>query len=333
MKKFILNISFFILFIPLTGFSQQFPLTTQYVTYPYLINPAMAGYYGYSEFYLNYRREWAKIPQGPQTFRLSGYFPLHGDKMWLGTDIYKDHSGAIDRIKASISYSYILKTGDAQNLFFGVWANFFQNTFSLLNLTGVDPSDPIFNNKSIINGTTYNAGFGIVYNLLNFNVGFVMPNAFNDNAVYNYTGKLNFKMQREFLFHVSNLFSLNAYFDMKTMAVFRKTTNEPGNFDISITSIYLKRLWLGLLYRNTGSFAVNAGGYIGRGWSVASSYELGVGGFNKYGGYTYEITLSYRLGMAGNRFFQNRSGPVYYKKRVKRDWNRTSRPRILDYRY
>jgi len=311
--------------------AQQFPLTTQYLFNPYALNKAMAGYFDYSEIYLNYRREWSKIANGPKTVRLNGFGNIYKGKMWLGGEMYMDKTGVFSQFEASISYSYILQTGAGQRIFFGVWGNYFQNSISLFNMTGINPNDPLLTNSSALNGHTFNAGFGIDYNWLGLNVGFAMPNALANNNYYNNPKKPDFKMQREFVFHTSYLFSFANKWQLQSFAVYRKTKNMPGNFEFSALTIYRKQVWTGLLYRNTGAVAVNFGGYIGYGLMLNYSFEFGTGGINQGNGTTHEITLSFRFGQQGRNYFENKNGEYFGGSR-RRPVYRKRIPHIFNYR-
>ncbi len=310
--------------------AQQLPLTTQYLFNPYALNQSMAGYFNYPEIYLNYRREWTNISHGPQTFRLNGFGNIYKEKMWLGGAVYMDKTGAISQLKASISYSYILETGPGQRIFFGVWGNFFQNSLSLSDMTGINPNDPLLGGGSTINGTTFNAGFGIDYNWQGLNVGFAMPNALADNSYRYNPNKPDFKMQRIFVFNVSYLFYITEKWQLQAFSVYRKTKNMPGNLEISAMTIYRKQVWAGLLYRNTGAFALNIGGYIGHGLGLNYSFEFGSGGIYRSGGNTHEITLFFRFGQQGRNYFENKNGENYGRKR--RSSYRQRIPHIMDYR-
>jgi type IX secretion system PorP/SprF family membrane protein len=309
--------------------AQQTPVTTQYLFNPYALNQAMAGYFGYTELYLNYRREWTQIPNGPRTVRLNGFGDIYRGKMWLGGEVYRDQTGAISQLKASVSYSYILETGPGQRIFFGVWGSFYQNSVSLSDMTNIDPTDPLISSNRV-NGNTFNAGFGIDYNWQGLNVGFAMPNALVDNSYYKDPNKLNFNMQREFLWHASYLFDVTDTWQLQAIAVYRKTKNMPGNFEISAMTIYREQVWAGLLYRNTGAVAINLGGYIGYGLGLNYSFEFGSGGIYQGSGNTHEITLSYRFGQQNRKYFENKNGSRYQRNR-RHPYYRQRAPHILDF--
>jgi len=326
MKRILL---FLFLFVT-TGImqAQQFPLTDHYVVNPYALNQSMAGYYGSSELHMDYRREWNKFSSGPQTFSLNGFGNLYHDKLWLGGSTYLDNSGLISVFKLNMSVSYILQTGENQQLFFGVWGSYYQSSIDLMNLVDVDPNDPLLQNRDKLNGSTFNVGFGVDYNFNNLNVGMAMPNAVRDPYLLKTSDQVHFNFQQEFLFHLSNLFYINDQWQMQGMGVVRKTANEPGNLDLSATAIYQDRFWMGTLYRSTGTLSLYVGGCLNGGWVLGYYYDMGLGGVNKYGGGSHEISLSFRFGMLDNRFFQRKVRSDYSGRRY-RNTPRV-RPRIID---
>ena len=328
MKRILLLVFMVLLMTAEFTQAQQFPLTNQYVVNPYVLNQAMAGYYGYSEAHLDYRREWTKISTGPQTFSLNGYANLYQNKLWLGGQTYLDNSGLLSVFKLNMSVSYILQTGEDQRLFFGVWGSYYQSSVDLLNLVGVDPTDPLLQNKGILNGNTFNVGFGIDYNWHSINVGIAMPNALKDPNLTQPSGQVHFSFQQEFLFHLSNMFYINDLWQIQGMGVVRKTANEPDNFELSATGVYQERFWGGLLYRSTGTLSLFVGGSLNGGWILGYYYDMGLGGVNKYGGGTHEISLSFRFGSPDNRYFDHRNGSAspYRRYRNKSRYE----PQIVD---
>ncbi|MBE0651609.1 MAG: PorP/SprF family type IX secretion system membrane protein [Bacteroidales bacterium] len=309
---------------------QDYIQSSEYIINPYALNQAMAGYFGYPEIHLDYRKQWLKIYGGPETYNISAFGNLYQEKMWLGGEAYRDQTGPLTRIKANLSYSYILKTGENQHLFFGIWGSYYQNSINLSNLVGVDPNDPLLNHLGTLNGNTFNVGFGLVYNSRNFNFGFAMPNALTNKNIYLTPDKISFDMQREYLFHVSNLFWLSDNWEIQAMGVYQKTINEPGNLDVSATFFLAERFWVGTLYRSSGVVAFNAGGYLVGGISVNYAYELGMSGIYRYSGPSNEISLSFRFGMKGGSYYRNKNAYSNHVRRIKHRNYRLNVPQIID---
>ncbi len=309
---------------------QEYTQTSDYIIHPYALNEAMAGYFGYSEIHLDYRQQWIKMYNGPETYHISGFGNLYQGRMWLGGQAYRDQAGPLNRTKANLSLSYILKVGENQHLFFGVWGSYFQNSINLTNVTGVDPNDPLLNQLGTLNGSTFNVGFGLAFNARNFNAGFAMPDAMTNKNIYLTPNKISFDMQRQYLFHVSNLFWLSNSWEFQAMGVYRKIMNEPGDLDISATFFLIERFWAGTLYRSGGVVAFQAGGYIAGGISVNYSYELGLEGINKYTGPSNEFSLSFRFGMRGGQYYKNKDAYSNHVRRVKHKKYQLSIPQIVD---
>ncbi len=331
MKKLLFHIIFFLFVSVSTLQAQQFPLTTQYLINPYSLNPAVAGYYSQPEIFINFRKDWTGITGSPRTFRANGFGNIYKKTMWLGGEIYSDKADVLNRFKANLSYSYILQVQDYQYLYFGIWTTFYQNSVNISNLTGIDPNDPLLENKTKLNGSAFNAGFGINYNWHELNIGFAFPTLFSTKDEY--VSTINFKVQREFLFHVSNIFKIDDKWLLQGYTVFRKTKNQPLSFELSVMPIYLQRFWAGLLYRNGGVLAINIGAVVLKGLVFNYSYEIGVGGINSRSGGSHEITIGYRFHITNNNWFGREKRKRNYKgEKRRRPRNFYGYPKIMDYR-
>jgi len=333
MKSLKLHIVSLLMLLAATGFSQQFPLTTQYLFNPYALTPAMAGVTGFSEVFLNYRSDWAGIDGHPQTARFNGFGNIYKKQMWLGGEMYLDNTDILSRFKASLSYTYKLKVENEQFIHFAVWGSYFQNVVNYANAIGVDPNDPLFKDITSLVESKFNAGFGLNYNWRRMNVGFSIPTLFaSRQEVVNGQG-VTFNIRQEFLFHVSNIFTLNKVWDMQTYGVFRKTTNDPLNYELSVMAIYLQRFWTGILFRSGGAVGVNLGGNLVHGMVFNYSYEVPIGGINAHSGGSHEFTIGWRFGTNNNNYFENNR--EYYRKERKARKTNVNRnyPPIYDFQY
>lgn len=298
---------YIILFVLLLGLldmsAQQFHNSTQYLINPYALTPTLAGYTGYSEAFLNYRNDWVGIKGSPSTFSASGFGNIYQEKMWLGGEIMTDKTDILSVFKANLSYTYKLQAENEQHIYFGIWTTFYQASVNTGNGVGIDPNDPVIQNKNKINSSAFNAGFGINYNWRNLNLGFSMPSLFGANDEYVTGSAFKYQVQRQFQFYASNLFQFNDTWQLQAFGVVQKTNNEPTNIEISVMGIYSGRIWTGLLYRNGGVLAINIGGHIYKGMVFNYSYEIGTSGINKGSGGSHQITIGYRFNFNGNSYF------------------------------
>jgi type IX secretion system PorP/SprF family membrane protein len=254
--------------------------------------------------------------------------------MWIGGEMYMDNTDIFSRFKASLSYTYKLKVQNEQFIYFGVWGSFYQNALNYANAVGVDPNDPLFKDITNITASKFNAGFGLNYSWKQFNIGFSIPTLFSSRQEVENNLGVTFNQKQEFLFHVSNIFRFSDNLDMQSWMVFRKTTNDPLNFEISAMFIYMKRFWSGLLFRKGGALGINLGGNLVKGLTFNYSYEIPVGGINARSGGGHEITLGWRFGSKSGKYFEYND--EYYQNPRKTNYQPKSRknyPPIYDYRY
>ncbi len=333
MKSTRIHIILLLLLLSVTGFSQQFPLTTQYLFNPYALTPAMAGVTGYSEVFLNYRSDWTGIDGHPQTARFNASGNIYKHKMWLGGEMYLDNTDILSRFKASLSYTYKLKVQNDQFIHFAVWGSFYQNVINYTNAIGVDPNDPLFKDITSLVASKFNAGFGLNYSWRKMNVGFSIPTLFASRQEVIDGQGVSFNMRQEFLFHLSNIFTLSKNWDMQTYGVFRKTTTEPLNYELSVMFIFVQRFWTGILYRTGGAVGVNLGGNLVRGLAFNYSYEVPIGGINAHSGGSHEFTLGWRFGAKNNKFFENNKTYFSKERKVRKTNTNNNYPPIYDFQY
>ena len=72
-------------------FSQQTPITNQYLVNAYSLSPALAGYNRNSELFVGYRKQWTGIPGSPKTSSINLNLPT-GRRVWLGGNIVSDET-------------------------------------------------------------------------------------------------------------------------------------------------------------------------------------------------------------------------------------------------
>jgi len=321
----------FVLLIGAIGMhGQQLPTSTQYVFNPYALTPTFAGYTGYSEVFLDYRNNWTGITGSPQTFSANGFGNIYKEKMWLGGEVMTDKTDILSVFRANLSYTYKLKVQNDQYLFFGIWTTFYQASVNAGNAIGIDPNDPLINNNKL-NSSAFNAGFGINYNWKNLNVGFSIPSLFGLNADYTTNAAFNYQVQRQYQFHISYLHEFDDSWQLQAFSVFQKTGTVPIDVELSLMVIYLKRFWLGTLYRNGGVLALNIGGHIYNGFVFNYSYEIGLSGINNGSGGAHEITIGYRFNFSGNNYFQKKEDNCSATSKKRKTTRSISYPEVKDY--
>lgn len=304
--------------------AQQLPLTGQYLFNPYALSPAHAGTFGSSEVFMNYRKDWANFNGSPQTFHLNGNGRVYNN-MWLGGEIMADQADIFYRFKAALSYTYRIQMANDQFLSFGLSGKLFQSLVRV-DQVNADLTDPLLRDISRITGTTFNAGFGLVYSNNNLNIGFGMPILFRSKDAYLNQSEGRFAFERAFEFHVFDRYTLSNQLQVQPFFLWQKTNNQPAVFDASVMFIFLDRFWLSGLYRSSSLIALGIGGELYRGFIMNYSYEIGTGGINYRSGGSHEFTLGYRISI-GDGFSFGNSGGGWFKGRTRQQ----AYPEVIDY--
>ena len=163
----------FILFVSVTGYSQQDPQYTQYMYNPLVINPAYAGNRGVTSILLLHRSQWVGLDGAPSTQNLSVHSPIGLGKVGLGFSLVNDVLGPARETYFNTDFSYTIDTGAEGKFSFGLKGS--------LNLLDVDFSrtNPFNQNDpflvSIDNKLSPNVGVGIFYHDAKFYGGLSAP--------------------------------------------------------------------------------------------------------------------------------------------------------------
>lgn len=287
--------------------AQQFPLSSHYLANPSALNPAFAGTFSRSEFFMNYRRDWSAIEGSPRTVALNGDFRLT-PTMHLGADIFADFADIFYRLRAGINYGIRLEVGMEQYLSFALSGHYYQSVIRL-DQANVDTDDPLLKDLDRLFHANFNAGFGLVYSNRDLHLAFGMPVLFRTRDAYTSLGSGNFAFERAWNFYVTNCFNIHPHWDLRPALLLRKTINQPLIFDVSALFVYNKQLWLGALFRNTSLFGFTAGARVFDGMVLNYTFEAGFGGIQPYAGNTHEITLGFTRPLDDTHYYRGkRSG-------------------------
>ncbi|GAH35943.1 unnamed protein product, partial [marine sediment metagenome] len=173
----------------------------------------------------------------------------------IGGYIFNDRTGIIDRTGFQLTYAYHIPFATSQ-LSFGLSVNVFQFNLDKDNITLYDESDPFmlsYNNTMFIP----DAGFGVYYTDLDYNIGFSVSQLFRSSLKigrnsdymilrhYYLTGSYKFDLRNDYIFQPSVLF---------------KTSDQLRSFQADINVlIYNQAFWGGITYRTSNSIIFIAG--------------------------------------------------------------------------
>lgn len=153
--------------------AQLNPLSAQYYTNQYLINPAFAGAGQGLKLNGAYRKLWSNVEGSPLTQSLTADYGFN--KLGLGLTINNESEGLQRQTRVVGSYAYHLKLSeDNHQLHFGVSLGFLSQRLEIADAYG-DPNDPSvgqYNDRR----TYLDGDFGIAYTSNKLNVQAAIPN-------------------------------------------------------------------------------------------------------------------------------------------------------------
>jgi type IX secretion system PorP/SprF family membrane protein len=153
--------------------AQLNPLSAQYYTNQYLINPAFAGAGQGLKLNGAYRKLWSNVEGSPLTQSLTADYGFN--KLGIGLTINNESEGLQRQTRVVGSYAYHLKLSEGnQQLLFGVSLGFFSQRLENEDAYG-DPNDPLMGQYN--DRRTYLDGdFGIAYTSNKLNIQAAIPN-------------------------------------------------------------------------------------------------------------------------------------------------------------
>jgi type IX secretion system PorP/SprF family membrane protein len=153
--------------------AQLNPLSAQYFTNQYLINPAFAGAGNGLKLNGAYRKLWSNVPGSPLTQNLTADYGFN--KVGLGLAVNNESAGLQRETRVVGSYAYHLPLNDnGHQLHFGVSLGFMSQRLENADIYGnpADPSVGQYNDRK----TYLDGDFGVAYTSNKLNVQAAIPN-------------------------------------------------------------------------------------------------------------------------------------------------------------
>lgn len=286
----LLLFAIFILF-SLSLQAQNTILYSNYFLNPSLYNPAYTGANGYTELFLNFRRQWSSFEGAPTTATLNAHLPL-SYKTSIGLTAFQDQAGIVRTTSGMATFAYQVHLGtnieQVHKLAFGISAGM---TNSFLK----DPDNP--DDPAIANNTTsfLNGQFGLYYQVNNFNVSFGIPSFFKTYVVSDVGfNKPGIDAIKNTISSISYQFKFNAVL-FEPMFIYR--TSETTNQFEGLGIVRIRELvWIGGGYRQDFGAMALAGFQLADKLKLGYAYEFSTNGVAGFNNGTHEIQLALRIG-------------------------------------
>lgn len=288
----------FVLLMILSGaaYSQQFPITDQYLVAPSVISPAFAGKDAPFEVFLTSRIEWTNIVDHPfvGSINLAAALPKN---MGLGGNVTYNVAGPLENLTINLNYAYHLKLTTDHMLSFGLNGAYYQNVLDLSNAVLADPNDPVLAGRSTISESYFNVGLGLLYSWKTLDACVTFPLLFNNKTFYGndkiYSHVLT--LDRNFLVYLGYLLQPKGDWGAHFSFLYRQTQFTPWSFDVAIRAIYREMVWFGLLYRKNNVIGITGGVSITKGLRFNYTYEYSPSAMMGKSSGAHEITLGYKM--------------------------------------
>lgn len=310
--------------------AQQQPVYSQYMMNPFLLNPAIAGYKGYTDFNLVAREQWLGYGDGPSTYAVSGQTRIlrtsfrnrsrnvksrtrrrrPSGRVGFGGYIYNDKNGAMSRTGFQGTYAYHIYVRDIQYSA-GVSLSAFQFRADVNANDLFDNSDQSLDNVRPVYSPDANIGFLVSGD--NFYGGISATNLIQNTIQFG-SGASEFAYKLPRYYHVLAGYKYQERradygFEPSIMIAFTDRALTTGfsernywSIDFNVKASYKENYWAGISFRTTGTIITMFGlNYQNFYLGYAFDYSYGdVSTFNRLG--SHEIMLGMKIGDSSRRY-------------------------------
>lgn len=310
----------FVCMLAMTTNAQQLPLFSQYIMNGYLLNPAMAGYDGYTSFNLTGRQQWLGFPNAPQTESFSAqtrilkksfviksrsvtnkkFKPSTNGRVGLGGFIYHDLNGAVERTGFQGSYAYHIFIRENQ-LSFGLSGGLFQFRFREEEISYLDDGDMTI--EEGIREVLYvpDANFGVHFMNYKYFVGLSVNNMFQSYLKMGDATLDEFKQLRHYYLTGGYRFYFSRDHELEASTLVKMTERFTIQADLGAKYLYKQDYWAGLYYRTTNTLITVVGIRYNQ-LHIGYAFDYNFSQIRKYSWGSHEIVLALKMGDSARRF-------------------------------
>lgn len=310
-----------LVFLWLPAKSQQLPIFSQYVFNGFILNPALAGYDGYTSVNTTARQQWLGISDAPLTFAASvqtrmlarSYrivnppvrnrnvlLPSTQGRVGLGAYIINDSNGNVARTGVQFTYAYHLMLGQNQ-LSFGLASKIFQYRINIDDLVfGRDVDPLLISGELSYVGYTPDVDFGMYWTNPNYFIGASVNNLFQSLITIGGTS-LNYKIDRHYWLMGGYRYTLNRDFDIEGNILLKTTEDLIPQGDIGLKLYVKEDYWAGFAFRTDGSL-ITLMGMRNKALFLGYAFDYSFSKLQRYNLGTHEISISYKFGDDARRY-------------------------------
>ena len=330
-----------LLLIPIMVKAQQFPIYSQYLNNPLVINPAVAGSEEFTSLRFTSRQQWVGIEGAPTTQVLSlhsrvgraNFYDRKGflnntsefddegniihkkgfvfsGKEAIGGVIFNDRNGPINKTGIQMTYAFHFVLDGMRNRFnkapvisFGLAGSFIQIVFDESSLTMIDVGDPILTGaKESMFVPDLNVG-ALLYSDTYF-AGISAVQLIQPKIKVNGSNSDDNKLVRHVFFTAGYKYETANEYIIEPSILVKATQYAPVQVDIN-TRVYMNDISLGLSYRTNNDIIVMFGMKVGR-YYFGYSFDYSTANIIRYSSGSHEVVIGINIGESVFRGYQSR---------------------------
>lgn len=306
--------------------AQQMPQYSQYLRNQYMVNPAAAGVYGFTDITVSGRLQWLGFTNAPVSSYASVCAPISKKsrikynpslrmstgpvtapqvetgkfKHAIGGQLSTDEYGAFRKVSFSGTYAIHLPIDRAgkYNLSFGTRIGLSNNVFLQDRAVVLNPTTDVTYTGFIADQSSQNImniGAGLYFYSSRLFIG-IAGDQLTRNMVSFGTGTANFSPSIHA--NITGGYKINVTPDfVLTPAVLVKYMSPaPLSIEGTIQAEFKERFWMGVSYRNTDAVVGMVGLTISNMFKFGYSFDYSISKFNKYSQGGHELVLGIMLG-------------------------------------
>lgn len=288
------------LFCVLKVSANQDPLYTQFMTNPFLINPAIAGTYPYYQILTNSRLQWAGFTDAPVTNVISMFGPMVSQPMGLGGYIMHDQTGLTSTTTLSATYAYNYGISEDLKISLGLAVGVFQYKIGGGGTTFIE--DPVYSGQAT---TTWgpDATFGAYLYSSIYHAGLSVTNLLGNKVKSEGDTTLSTvgRLKQHVYLHGGYKYMINRELSIEPTLILRKVSATPFQVDVNVRVWYGKRqwdrnkIWGGISFRSQDAVTFMVGFTYQRKIEIGYSYDFGVNRLRTYHGGSHELMLGFKF--------------------------------------
>ncbi|MBI1836877.1 MAG: type IX secretion system membrane protein PorP/SprF [Flavobacteriia bacterium] len=322
MKKIIFGIS--LLGLTTISYSQQIPQYSQYLRNQFMVNPAAAGVYNFTDITLSGRSQWTGFDNAPMTSYMSICAPISKNarirynpgirtgsglvqnpeiptgklKHAIGGQMLVDQYGAFRKIQFAGTYALHIPLSEKVMMSFGARVGLSNNSFIQSRAIVLDPTlDKTYINYTMNQSNTNILDLGTGLYIYSKRLFFgVAADQLTKNMVNFGSGTASFDPQIYLNAMGGIKLKVNENFTVTPAFIVKYMSPAPVSIEGTLQFEYKEAMWAGISYRNTDAIIAMIGININKKLKFGYSYDYSVSRFNKYSSGGHELVLGIMIG-------------------------------------